>query len=186
MSTSFVLHSSNCRNVSNDYTKLLFAIDVNTAENLRERGCNVKSQTSVERGVVYSVAIKIPSNSQCDHAGTLQKTMIQLGKLYDIVILGKPFEFEGKSGITLEGYVRLAADPIEKVDPRVEELLSSHFSPPTHNPRLGLNTNHGKPYGVKRGAQTMSNLEEPPARRRFTSAASIVPQPRSSSPSEME
>ena len=155
MNPSFVLHTTNCRNVSNDYTKLLFAIDNITAENLRERGCYVKSQTTQERGVVYSVAIKIPSSVQCDQAGTLARASIQLGKLYDIVILGKPFEYEGKSGITLEGYCRPAADPIEEIDPRVEELLSASFAAPTHNPRLHLKT---------------------PSLRRLTSVSSVAPE----------
>lgn len=127
---SFVIQAFECRLISAKYEKMFFGVSVDAAAEIVNHGGFAASKDHSEYGTQYTASIKIAPDALCEATKCLKRSELSVGQLYDIVILGKPYTFQGTSGYTLEGYVReippqVNSESSTELDVRVLSLLEN-------------------------------------------------------------
>ena len=127
---SFVIQAFGCRLISAKYEKMFFGVSIDTAAEIVNHGGFAASKDHPEYGTQCTASIKIAPDALCEASRCLKRSELSVGQLYDIVILGKPYTFQGTSGYTLEGYVRENTTQVDsenstELDVRVLSLLEN-------------------------------------------------------------
>jgi hypothetical protein len=112
----------NIRVLSTTYEKLLCVISKEQADLLTEKNITIREQDSEEYGKSYLVVVKCASDKMCDLYKTIKRRDIVKGN-YDIVGNVAPWEYNGTSGIRLDGFFITKLETVITPNPTLMSML---------------------------------------------------------------